>query len=181
MRSRAHTIQLMSATFLIEQLDTPTGRMLIVTDETQQLRATDWQDHESRMRRLLQRHYAAVRIEPAPRRRISAAGRALKAYFEGALYAIDAVATATNGSPFQEQVWTALRRIPAGTTLSYAALAARIGRPTAVRAVGAAHGANPIAIIVPCHRVVGSDAELTGYGGGLGRKRWLLAHERTSA
>jgi methylated-DNA-[protein]-cysteine S-methyltransferase len=74
-------------------------------------------------------------------------------------------------------VWAALRRIPAGTTLTYGALAATIGRPTAVRAVGAANGANPLAIVVPCHRVIGADGALTGYASGLPRKRWLLAHE----
>jgi methylated-DNA-[protein]-cysteine S-methyltransferase len=74
-------------------------------------------------------------------------------------------------------VWAALRDIPAGSTLSYADLARRIGEPRAVRAVGAANGANPVAVIVPCHRVIGADGTLTGYGGGLERKQWLLAHE----
>jgi len=78
-------------------------------------------------------------------------------------------------------VWAALRRIPAGTTTSYGALAAEIGRPAAVRAVGLANGANPVAIVVPCHRVIGADGSLTGYGGGLPRKRWLLAHEGVAA
>ena len=81
------------------------------------------------------------------------------------------------GTDFQRSVWDALRTIPAGETLSYAALAERVGRPTAVRAVGLANGTNPIAVIVPCHRVIGSDSSLTGYGGGLDRKRWLLEHE----
>jgi methylated-DNA-[protein]-cysteine S-methyltransferase len=84
---------------------------------------------------------------------------------------------ATSGTEFQNQVWTALRRIPTGKTLSYGALAKQIGRPAAVRAVGLANGSNPIAIVVPCHRVVGANASLTGYGGGLERKRWLLDHE----
>ena len=78
-------------------------------------------------------------------------------------------------------MWAALRRIPAGTTTSYGALAAEIGRPAAVRAVGLANGANPVAIVVPCHRVIGADGSLTGYGGGLPRKRWLLAHEGVAA
>jgi methylated-DNA-[protein]-cysteine S-methyltransferase len=84
---------------------------------------------------------------------------------------------ATGGTPFQRLVWAALREIAAGRTLSYAALAGRIGRPTAIRAVGLANGANPVGVVVPCHRVVGSDSTLTGYGGGLARKRWLLEHE----
>ena len=81
------------------------------------------------------------------------------------------------GTAFQRDVWLALRRIPVGTTISYVELARRIGRPRAVRAVGAANGANPVAVIVPCHRVIGADGRLTGYGGGLPRKQWLLEHE----
>ena len=83
----------------------------------------------------------------------------------------------TAGTPFQLEVWAALRTIPAGSTQSYGGLAAQIGRPNAMRAVGLANGSNPIAIVVPCHRVIGADATLTGYGGGIDRKRWLLAHE----
>jgi methylated-DNA-[protein]-cysteine S-methyltransferase len=82
-----------------------------------------------------------------------------------------------DGTPFQREVWAALRRIPAGDTMSYGALAARIHRRSAVRAVGRANGANPVGIVVPCHRVIGADATLTGYGGGIERKRWLLRHE----
>src|SRR6185369_5459798 len=99
-------------------------------------------------------------------------------YFAGDLRAIERIDCATNGTPFQQQVWNALRAIPVRTTWSYSALAARIGNASAVRAVGLANGANPIAVVVPCHRVIGTDGSLTGYGGGLARKRWLLAHER---
>jgi methylated-DNA-[protein]-cysteine S-methyltransferase len=84
---------------------------------------------------------------------------------------------APRGTPFQLAVWSALRRIPFGDTISYAELARRIGKPAAVRAVGSANGANPIAVIVPCHRVIGSNGSLTGYGGGIERKQWLLTHE----
>ncbi len=171
-----------SMVFQVDQLDTPTGRMLIVCDDMQRLRAVDWEDHEQRLLCLLQRHYGPVALRTArPGQRVCNGCLALSAYFDGALDAIDDVDTTTNGTVFQRQVWAALRRIPAGATLSYSALAARIGRPAAVRAVGAANGANPIAIIVPCHRVIGADAALTGYGGGLARKRWLLAHERSRA
>jgi methylated-DNA-[protein]-cysteine S-methyltransferase len=151
--------------------------MLIVTDGEQRLRAADWADHEDRMHRLLHRHYHDVAIRKLAAGRRSAARCALEAYFEGDLNAVGALATATNGTDFQRQVWSALRRIPAGSVLSYGALAARLGRPTAARAVGMANGANPIAIVVPCHRVIGADAAMTGYGGGLERKRWLLSHE----
>lgn len=85
-----------------------------------------------------------------------------------------------HGTPFQVQVWNALVEIPYGTTVSYGVLARRIGRPAAVRAVGAANGRNPVAIVVPCHRVIGANGDLTGFGGGIERKRWLLQHEGVS-
>jgi methylated-DNA-[protein]-cysteine S-methyltransferase len=105
------------------------------------------------------------------------AGAQLDEYFAGRRRDFD-LPLAPAGTEFQRQVWAVLRTIPFGTTWSYAEVARRIGRPRAVRAVGAANGQNPIGIVIPCHRVVGSDGSLTGYGGGLPRKRWLLAHER---
>ena len=104
----------------------------------------------------------------------------LKAYFAGKLQEFD-VSLAGEGSPFQRTVWKALRKIPFGATESYGGLARSIGNPAASRAVGLANGKNPIGIIVPCHRVVGANGSLTGYGGGLERKRWLLEHERRIA
>jgi methylated-DNA-[protein]-cysteine S-methyltransferase len=104
----------------------------------------------------------------------------LDAYFAGDLRALDAIAVDTGGTAFQRAVWAALRRIPPGTTRSYADVAREIGAPGAVRAVGAANGANPVAIVVPCHRVVRTGGALGGYGGGLERKRWLLAHEKAA-
>ena len=102
----------------------------------------------------------------------------LAAYFAGDLGALDAIAVDSGGTPFQRRVWGALRTIPPGETVSYQTLARRIGAPTAVRAVGAANRTNPIGIVVPCHRVIGADGSLTGYAGGIERKRWLLTHER---
>jgi len=170
----------MSEQFHSEALDTPIGTMWIVTDAEGRLRAADWQDMGDRMQRLLRLHYGEdLRLEP-----LACASRVrlvLEAYFDGELEAIGAIRTRTRGTEFQRQVWAALRTIPAGGTVSYGELAARIGRPTAVRAVGAANGANPIPVVVPCHRVIGADASLTGFGGGLERKRWLLAHERKHA
>jgi len=125
----------------------------------------------------LRRRYGPDQVELTPATGVSAARRALEAYFAGDLSAIDDLPVMTTGTAFQSEVWAALRDIPAGSTTSYGALAARIGRPKAVRAVGLANGANPIGVVVPCHRVIGADASLTGYGGGLDRKRWLLAHE----
>jgi methylated-DNA-[protein]-cysteine S-methyltransferase len=115
--------------------------------------------------------------EPRERRPIPSIAAALRRYFEGDIHAIDTIGVELNGTDFQKAVWTALRRIPVGTTISYSTLAKRIGHSSAVRAVGTANGANPVAIVVPCHRVIGADGSLTGYGGGLDRKRWLLSHE----
>lgn len=115
--------------------------------------------------------------EPRARGALNPIRTALQKYFAGDCAALDDVDVELNGTPFQRKVWEALRVIPAGSTLSYADLARRIGEPRAVRAVGAANGANPVAVIVPCHRVIGTDGTLTGYGGGLHRKQWLLAHE----
>ena len=114
-----------------------------------------------------------------PRAGAGAVSAALEAFFAGRLQAIDAVAVHTGGTAFQRRVWAALRAIPAGTTTTYGRLAAALGQPTASRAVGLANGANPVVIVVPCHRVIGADGTLTGYGGGIERKRWLLDHERS--
>jgi methylated-DNA-[protein]-cysteine S-methyltransferase len=101
----------------------------------------------------------------------------LASYFAGQTTALDGIDVELNGTLFQRRVWEALRGVPAGATASYGDIARKIGAPAAVRAVGAANGANPIAIVVPCHRIVGSSGSLTGYGGGLERKEWLLRHE----
>jgi methylated-DNA-[protein]-cysteine S-methyltransferase len=122
----------------------------------------------------------AVHMDGAPgpgwRRDPFALGEAtsqLRAYFAGELREFD-LPLAPDGTAFQQEVWAALREIPYGHTISYAELAAAVGRPGAARAVGAANGRNPIAVVIPCHRVIGASGALTGYGGGLGRKRLLL-------
>jgi methylated-DNA-[protein]-cysteine S-methyltransferase len=171
----------MSERFNLERFDTPTGTMIIVTDAAERLRAADWEDKGDRMQRQLHQRYGRHGMELLPARAASRARLALEAYFEGELDAIEAIATAARGTDFQCRVWSLLRDIPAGTTLSYGQLAARLGKPAAVRAVGAANAANPTPVVVPCHRVIGADASLTGFGGGLERKRWLLAHERRYA
>ena len=161
---------------LEDRVDTPTGRMIVLADEAGNLRALDWESHAQRLETLLRRHYGndpARQTAPDPHGLASA----LSAYMAGELEALACVPVATNGTPFQRTVWAALRKIPSGTTTTYGALAAELGMPRASRAVGLANGANPIAIAVPCHRVVGASGELTGFGGGLERKRWLLAHE----
>jgi methylated-DNA-[protein]-cysteine S-methyltransferase len=106
---------------------------------------------------------------------------ALDAYFAGDVWALDGLPTDSGGSPFQRAVWKALRTVPAGAPVSYGWIAAAIDRPDACRAVGAANGANPVAVVVPCHRVIGADGRLTGFGGGLDRKLWLLRHEERHA
>lgn len=124
------------------------------------------------------RRFPGAELVSAPRARFLAP---LRRYFEGDLEAIDALPVDPGGTAFQARVWQALRRIPVGRTLSYGELARRLGQPNAMRAVGLANGQNPIAVVIPCHRVIGADGSLTGYGGGLERKRWLLRHEGAAA
>ena len=154
----------------VEELPTPLGALLLASRDGV-LHAVDWKDCQARMHRLL----AGAALVPGRAR--SAAHRALDRYFAGEVAAIDALAVEPRGTPFQRAVWRALREIPAGETSSYGALARRLGRPDAARAVGAANGANPLSVVVPCHRLVGAGGALTGYGGGLARKAWLLDHE----
>jgi methylated-DNA-[protein]-cysteine S-methyltransferase len=151
--------------------------MLIVADAEENLRAIDWTDHEARMQRLLRLHYGREGFELKRTRVSPELTQAIDAYFSGDIAAIDTVPVQTGGTLFQREVWRALRPIRGGETVSYTQLAQRIGRPTAVRAVGLANGANPVGIVVPCHRVIAADGSLTGYGGGVERKRWLLEHE----
>lgn len=114
-----------------------------------------------------------IEIHPDPAGAVSA----LREYFAGSTSVLDGIEVEMNGTPFQKRVWAALRSVRCGTTSSYSEIAKAINTPQAVRAVGAANGANPVAVIVPCHRIIGSNGSLTGYGGGLERKRWLLEHE----
>ena len=158
----------------LDQFASPIGTIVLISDG-KVLRVLDFVDCEERMQRLLKLHYG-----PQPTIKSSAnpeIKQRVEAYFAGDLTSIDAIAVRTEGTPFQKMVWDELRNIPAGSTLSYGALAKRLGKPGASRAVGLANGSNPIAIVVPCHRVIGSNGALTGYGGGMERKRWLLEHE----
>ena len=162
-------------TLHLDRLASPIGDLLLATDDEGVLRALDFEEYEDRMRRLLRRQYGEVRLVegPAP----DAVTGPIRRYFAGDFEALREVPCRTGGTDFQRAVWTALTRIPTGETLSYGALAAKIGAPTAVRAVGLANGSNPIALVAPCHRVIGADGSLTGFGGGLHRKRWLLTFE----
>jgi methylated-DNA-[protein]-cysteine S-methyltransferase len=163
-------------TLTLDRTPTPIGTALVVTDEAGTLRAFNWTDYEDAMSAWIAKRYPkAVRREGAgPLRSV------FDAYFAGEVDAFETVNWYGAGTAFQQTCWDALCTIAAGTTWSYAQLAERIGRPTAVRAVGLANGSNPVALVVPCHRVIGSNGSLTGYGGGLHRKRWLLEHEGAS-
>jgi len=163
--------------FLIDRLPTPAGEMIVVADAESNLRVIDWTEHEDRMKLLLDRQYGRGNYTLKPARDPGGLTSAMRRYFKGDLSVIDKLPVKTAGTPFQRSVWKALRKIECGRTISYAELARRIGKPRAVRAVGLANGQNPVSVVVPCHRVIGSNGSLTGYGGGLPRKKWLLEHE----
>jgi methylated-DNA-[protein]-cysteine S-methyltransferase len=163
--------------FLINHLITPIGEMLIVEDREGNLRAVDWVDHESRMQRLLRIHYGENGFVLDSAHTPSNLTSQIARYFEGDITSLNVLPVQTHGTPFQREVWHALRTIPCGKTISYAQLARQLGRPAAVRAVGLANGSNPIGVVIPCHRVIGANGSLTGYGGGIERKAWLLKHE----
>ena len=169
----------MNATTTLDrtEVETPLGVVLLLA-RGGELVGLEFADRTARLaalRRQLARALGPFVERPAH----DAAGAAarLRRYFSGDARALAAQKVGAHGTAFQRTVWRALRRIPAGSTLSYAALARRIGRPRATRAVAAANGANPVALFVPCHRVIASDGTPHGYGGGIERKRWLLAHE----
>ena len=157
-----------------ERLQSPVGDLLVVQRDGD-LHALEFADHAQRMRKLLAKRYGTFRLIEAPAS--SAAAAALEAYFDGELGAVADLSVDAGGTGFQRRVWSALRRIPIGTALTYREMAQRLGIPKAVRAVANANALNPVSIVVPCHRVIGSDGTLRGYSGGLARKRWLLAHE----
>jgi len=157
---------------LLDEISSPVGRIAIAA-RGGRLCALEF--GRVRLSRTLARRFAGAPI----RRAVNPFGLSAKirAYLNGALAAVDSIPVDTGGTEFQRSVWRALRRIPAGRTMTYGELARALGRAAASRAVGAANGQNPISIVVPCHRLVGGDASLTGYGGGLWRKAWLLRHE----
>lgn len=157
-----------------DSFDSPIGDVLIVAD-SERLCALDFADCEQRMMKLLQRHYGSFHLIPTADP-LGFSSR-VRDYFAGDYHSLDAIPVSTGGTDFQQQVWTALRTIQPGSTASYRDLAIKLGKPTAYRAVGAANALNPVGIVLPCHRVIGTDASLTGYAGGLARKEWLLRHE----
>jgi methylated-DNA-[protein]-cysteine S-methyltransferase len=162
-------------TFGLDRLQTPIGVALLVTDSGGVLRALDWEDYAPRMKELLRLQIGAVILSDA--RAPKDLRAALTGYFKGDLDRLTAIEWRVAGTPFQQKVWHALPKIPAGTTTSYGALAAKLKAPNAMRAVGHANGSNPISVVIPCHRLIGANGKLIKYGGGLERKRWLLQHE----
>jgi methylated-DNA-[protein]-cysteine S-methyltransferase len=155
------------------RIATPFGDMTLFSDDGDRLIALALPSREESSRRWLKRHYASDATSEGE----IAAAEPLNEYFAGNLEAIRMVKWKAVGTPFQLKVWNSLYRIPIGATTTYGAIAAQLGTPNAMRAVGAANGANPIAVVVPCHRVIGSDGSLTGFGGGLPLKIQLLRHE----
>lgn len=159
-----------------EIVESPIGPLVLVSGADATLHVAEFADQPQRIRTALARH--GTGFDALPRREgPSIAALALSTYFAGSIGAIDEIAAAGAGTPFQKAVWQALRRVPCGQSMAYSAMAEHLGRPNAARAVGHANGANPIAVVVPCHRLVGASGALTGYGGGVERKRWLLSHE----
>jgi methylated-DNA-[protein]-cysteine S-methyltransferase len=158
---------------LTDRVDTPVGAVQLVALDGK-LVLVDFADNAARMGGILEKRFGVYTLEP---RALPEFKAALGAYFAGELSLVHSLPVDSAGTDFQRAVWQALLEIPIGETWSYLELARRIGQPSAVRAVGATNGLNPISIVLPCHRVIGSSGNLTGYAGGLARKRWLLEHE----
>ncbi len=161
--------------FILERTQTPLGEAVLISGLDGALRLFYWDDPTHRWKAALRRRYGEATLKE--KKNAFGHAKVLKRYFDGDIASVDEIDVSFAGTPFQNKVWNALRKIPGGATTSYGALAKKIGKPDAVRAVGLANGQNPISLIVPCHRVIGSNGALTGYGGGLPRKRWLLDHE----
>lgn len=158
----------------VGRLDSPIGSIVYLTDG-EALRAVEFADTPDRLLSAFLRGIGPIPVDT--RRDPLGIGVAIRAYFDGDIDAIEALPATPAGTQFQKRVWNLLRKIPAGRTVTYGAIANQLGAPSATRAVGAANGANPIPIIIPCHRVIGANGTLTGYGSGVFRKEWLLSHE----
>jgi methylated-DNA-[protein]-cysteine S-methyltransferase len=165
----------MPENFHFDRVESPIGVVVLIADSAGTLRMVWFDDADEAWRPDFARGFPGAVL--SARRDPGGLSAMLEAYFAGDMAALQRMPVAFAGTPFQNRVWRALQRIPVGTTVSYGALAREIGAPKAVRAVGLANGSNPIGIVVPCHRVIGSNGSLTGYGGGLPRKKWLLEHE----
>lgn len=156
----------------LDRIDTPIGELVLLVDHEGRLCALGFADDHDRMEQTLEATPSEAADDPG------GVTAALRAYFDGHLDVLDDIPIHTEGTPFQERVWRALRAIPCGETRTYGEIARAIGQPGAARAIGLANHRNPIALVVPCHRVIGAGGALVGYGAGVERKRWLLSHER---
>lgn len=168
------------APFTRQTIATPIGDLVLI-GRGERLCMAEFADRQHRMQKWLLACVAKARAEVREGAVPLPALRAFSAYFDGAVAALDGIDVEFSGTAFQRQVWSALRGIPPGRTFGYGAFADRLGRPQAARAVGHANGANPLSVVVPCHRLVGAGGALVNYGGGLWRKRWLLDHEARHA
>lgn len=158
----------------IDEIESPIGK-IVLAESSGSLCALDFEESREPVLARLKRRYDSLQVRSG--NGVREFRERLEAYFQGQLNALDGLAVEPGGTAFQRDVWSALQRIPVGSTTFYSDIAVAIGRPAAVRAVGMANSRNPIAVVIPCHRVVGRDGSLTGYAGGLERKRWLLQHE----
>ena len=165
--------------FFIDELPTPIGQLQIISDERGTIRLVGWYEGKKRYYDTLKRWHGDITV--TPKKNAFGHTKAMQRYFDGEVHILDTLPVASAGTEFQKKVWKALRRIPAGETWSYGQLAKHLGDPNATRAVGLANGSNPIGIVVPCHRVIGADGSLTGYGGGLPIKRYLLDLEQQNS
>jgi methylated-DNA-[protein]-cysteine S-methyltransferase len=156
------------------RIDSPIGPLTCLV-RNDVLVAVAFDDDTGRTIEKTQRRFGGEAVEDV--REAAGVRAAFERYFDGDASALDSLPVDPGGTPFQSKVWLALRKIAAGRTWSYEDLAREVGSPAAVRAVGAANGANPIPLVLPCHRVIGKDGKLVGYGGGMHRKEWLLRHE----
>lgn len=160
---------------------TPIGSLVVVEDDADALFMVEFGDCDDRMDRWLHHRLASGRYQLRAGTASAKTRQAFAAYFDGEVGILRSLPVRLDGTSFQNEMWTALREVVPGETLAYGAFAERLGRPSAARAVGHANGANPLSIVVPCHRLVGANGALTKYGGGLERKRWLLDHEARHA
>jgi methylated-DNA-[protein]-cysteine S-methyltransferase len=159
---------------LSDRILTPIGDMMLFASDSVML-LLEFADAEGRVEREVGLRFGGVATIARPNP--FGFSRLIQNYFAGELQAIAAIPTDGGGTEFQRRVWAELKRIPCGITISYGELATRLGDKNAMRAVGLANGRNPISIVVPCHRVIGANGSMTGYGGGMARKEWLLRHE----
>lgn len=158
----------------VSTLETPLGPLTLASTEAG-LAGLAFEDRVDGLWHFLKARFDSVEADDSGA--ADSAAPELRAYFEGAIGALERIRTDAGGTEFQRRVWDALRRIPGGRTASYSELARSIGRPTGFRAVATANATNPVAIVIPCHRVIHADGSISGYGGGVERKKWLLRHE----